>query len=179
MGRIGDVGPGRHHAPVVRDGSWGADVRFACVCAATLLVLLLVIDAGVGSLTWWRAALWAALAVLLLVVLTPPRVSAQAGRLVSRGVLCERSVRTDRLVSVRRSDGVAQRLILRDSEGGRVELDPRVLVANPPLWRVVDEDARACLAAGLLLCGGNSMRQLSERIDSETAQAVFRVSGLG
>lgn len=164
---------------MVRDSHWVADARFACACAATLLALLLLTDAGAGSLTGWRAALWAGLAVLLLVVLTPPRVSARPGLLVSRGLLHERSVRTDRLVSVSRPDGVEQRLILRDAEGGRVELDPRVLAANPPLWRVVDEDVRACLAAGLLLCGATAVRQLSARIDSETACAVFKASGLG
>ncbi|WP_235033022.1 hypothetical protein [Streptomyces sp. WAC05374] len=179
MGRIGDVGPGRHRAPVVCDGGWAAGVRCACVCAAVFWGLLLVADACAGSLTWWRAGLWAVLALVLLVVLTPPRVSARSGLLVSRGLLSEHSVRTDRLVAVRRSGGVAQRLILRDAEGGRVELDPRVLVANPPLWRVLDEDARACLAAGLLVYGAHAMRQLSARVDGETAQAVFKVSGLG
>ncbi|QGV82379.1 hypothetical protein EIZ62_00525 [Streptomyces ficellus] len=141
--------------------------------------MLLVIDAGAGSLSPWRVALWAVLAVLLLAVLTPPRVSARPGLLVSRGVWGETSVRTDRLVAVCRSDGVARRLVLRDAEGGRVELDPRVLVDNPPLWRVVDEDARACLAGGLLLCGAAALRQLAVGVDRETARAVFRVSGLG
>ncbi|MER7111670.1 hypothetical protein [Streptomyces sp. NPDC000229] len=178
MERIRGVGSAERPASVVRDGRWAVDARFACACAGTLLGLLLLVDAGAGSLTRWRAVLWAALAVLLWAVLTPPSVSARPGLLVSRGLLRERSVRTDRLVSVRRSDGVAQRLILRDTEGGRVELDPRVLVANPPLWRVVDEDARACLADGLLLCGAAALRQLSARVDRETARTVFEASGL-
>ncbi|MFD3484717.1 hypothetical protein [Streptomyces sp. NPDC058665] len=45
--------------------------------------------------------------------------------MASRGLLRERTVRTDRLVSVRWSDGVAQRLIPRDLDGGSVEVDPR------------------------------------------------------
>ncbi|WP_051338044.1 hypothetical protein [Streptomyces flavidovirens] len=165
-------------ASVVRDSGWAADARFAVACAVTLLGLLLLMDAGAGRVTVSRAALWAALAVLLFVVLLPPEVSAGPGRLASRGLLRERSVRTDRLVSARWCDGVGQRLVLRDADGGRVEVDPHVLVANPPLWRLLDEDVRACHARGLLLCGATAMRQLSARIDRETARTVFKVSDL-
>ncbi|WP_455351949.1 hypothetical protein [Streptomyces sp. SYSU K217416] len=87
-------------------------------------------------------------------------------------------MRTDQLVAVRWSDGVAQRLILRDLHGGRVELDPRVLVANSQLWRLLDEGARASLGRGTLLCGAIALKQLSQRIDGETAQSVSKVSGL-
>ncbi|MEU8887122.1 hypothetical protein [Streptomyces sp. NPDC048442] len=143
-----------------------------------LLVMLLAIDVSAESASWPRVALWAALAGLLLVILVPVRVSAGAGWLATRGVLGVHVVRTDRLVSVRWADGVAQRMVLRDADGGRVELDPKVLVANPALWRLLDADARACVAHGTLLCGTTALRQLGDRIDRETARTVFRVSGL-
>jgi hypothetical protein len=44
---------------------------------------------------------------------------------------------------------------------------------------VVGEDARACLADGLLLCGATAMRQLSARIDRDTACTIFEASGPG
>lgn len=125
-----------------------------------------------------RAALWVALAVLLLLVLFPTRVAAGAGWLTSRGLLRERRVRTDDLVSVRCLEGVSLRLVLRDAFGGRVEIDPAVLIANPPLWHRVDEDVRSSVTRGSLLCGGTAMRRLSERIDRETAATVFKVSGV-
>ncbi|TLS47662.1 hypothetical protein FE633_03530 [Streptomyces montanus] len=147
-------------------------------CSGVLLGLLLLVDWGTGDLTWWRAALWTTLAVLLFLVLFPPRVAAGAGWLASRGLLREQWVRTDHLVSVRCLDGVGRRLVLRDAFGGRVEIDPRVLTANPPLWHRVDEDARISAARGMLLCGGTALHRLSERIDGETARTVFKVSGM-
>ncbi|MFI0978180.1 hypothetical protein ACH4SP_14425 [Streptomyces sp. NPDC021093] len=168
-------GPGGSRA---YDTEWGDDVRHAVRCALMLLVMLLVIDVSADSASWPRAALWAGLAGLLLVILVPVRVSAGAGWLVARGVFGVHVVRTDRLVSVRWADGVAQRMVLRDADGGRVELDPKVLVANPALWRLLDTDARACVAHGTLLCGTTALRQLGDRIDRETARTVFRVSGL-
>ncbi|MGW1885681.1 hypothetical protein [Streptomyces sp. NPDC001970] len=160
------------------DDGWAKELRDAVRCAALLLGLLLVIDAGSGHLTWARGLLWAALAVALFAVLVPPRISAGDGWLAADGLLRRRVVRTDRLVSVRCSDGVSQRLVLRDTEGSRVEVDPRVFVANPALWRRLDEDARTCVEHGTLLCGTTALRQLSERIDRETARTVFKVSGL-
>lgn len=160
------------------DTEWADAVRHAVRCAAMSLVMLLVTDTAAGAASWVRAALWAGLAGLLLVILVPARVSAGAGWLAARGVLGEQVVRTDRLVSVRWADGVAQRLVLHDADGGRVELDPGVLVANPALWRLLDADARACVAHGTLRCGTNALRQLADRIDRETARTVFRVSGL-
>lgn len=163
--------------PAAYDRTWAGEARSAVGCAAVLLGLLLLIDTGAGTLTPWRAALWTGLAVLLLLVLWPARVSAGPGLLVTRG-LRTRAVRTDRLVSVRWSDGVAQRLVLRDAEGARAELDPRILVANPPLWRVLDADARTSVQRGTLRCGETALRQMSERVDRETARGVFRASGL-
>ncbi|QXE39571.1 hypothetical protein KQY30_33965 [Streptomyces sp. GMY02] len=143
-----------------------------------LLVLLLAVDTSAGTISGPRGALWATLAVLLFVVLWPAKVTAGPGRLSSRGLLVERRVRTDRLTSVHWSDGVSQRLVLRDENGGRVEIDARVLVANPELWHLLDTDARAATAAGTLSHGVMALRQLSERVDRETALTVFKVSGV-
>ncbi|MEV6954823.1 hypothetical protein [Streptomyces sp. NPDC051183] len=137
-----------------------------------------MVDAGAGRLDVVRGSFRAGPATLLLVVLLPPRVRARPGLLAARGLLVEHSVRTDRLVSVRRSDGVAQRLVLRDTDGGRVEIDPNVLVRNPALWRCLDTDALASAERGTLLCGATAMRRLARRIDRETARTVFRLSGL-
>ncbi|MFI6682404.1 hypothetical protein [Streptomyces sp. NPDC050485] len=162
----------------VHDTRWAGEARSAVGCAALLLALLLAVDAVSGTLSGLRTLLWLGLALLLLVVLWPARVSAGPGRLVSRGLLRRAEVRTDRLVSVRWSDGVAQRLVLRDIEGNRAELDPNVLVANPPLWHVLDEDARTSAGRGTLRCGETALRQIAARVDKETAHTVFKVSGL-
>ncbi|MEU5437727.1 hypothetical protein AB0G73_30730 [Streptomyces sp. NPDC020719] len=169
----------RPSAPLAYDLGWAGEARTAGGCAAVVLGLLLLIDTSAGTLTAPRAALWLGLAALLLAVLWPARVSAGPGLLVSRTLTRTRAVRTDRLVSVRWSDGVAQRLLLRDADGNRAEIDPQVLVHNPPLWRFVDEGARTSVARGMLCCGETALRQVSARIDGETARAVFKVSGLG
>ncbi|MGX1565744.1 hypothetical protein [Streptomyces sp. NPDC055506] len=90
----------------------------------------------------------------------------------------EQRVRTDLLVSVRCLDGVSQRLLLRDALGGRVEIDPEVLVRDPRLWFLLDEGAQESAADGLLLCGVTVLRSISRRVERETAHAVFRASGL-
>ncbi|GAA2922675.1 hypothetical protein GCM10020221_18500 [Streptomyces thioluteus] len=51
---------------------------------------------------------------------------------------------------MRRADGVAPRLVLRDVGGNRVELDPRVLRTNPLLWHQLDAGARRARERGLL-----------------------------
>nr|WP_232788957.1 hypothetical protein [Streptomyces odonnellii] len=140
--------------------------------------MLLAVDSVAGTINGPRGTLWTALAVLLFVVLWPAKATAGPGWLSSRGLLAERRVRTDRLASVHWSDGVSQRLVLRDEDGGRVEIDPRILVANPALWRVLDTDARASTAAGTLSYGVTALRQLSDRVDRETARTVFKVSGV-
>ncbi|MFF4353726.1 hypothetical protein [Streptomyces sp. NPDC001530] len=165
-------------AEVAHDRRWAQDLRSSIRCSAALLALLLLIDWGAGTLNDLRALLWVAVAVLLLLVLYPARVAAGEGWLASRGLLRAQRVRTDHLVSVRCLEGVGQRLVLRDTFGARVEIDPRVLVANPPLWRRLDEDARTSAAHDTLTCGTTALRRVSERIDRETAQTVFKVSGL-
>ncbi|MFF7126093.1 MULTISPECIES: hypothetical protein [unclassified Streptomyces] len=154
------------------------DVRDSVRPAGVLLALLVLVDWGSGRLAPWRCALWFALALLLFLVLYPARVSAGEDWLASRRLLRERRVRTDLLVSVRFLDGVAQRLVLKDALGGRVEIDPEVLLREPELWRRLDEGARRAADDGLLLCGATALRRLARRVDSETAQAVFKASGL-
>ncbi|MGW1871363.1 hypothetical protein ACWCPS_38305 [Streptomyces mauvecolor] len=165
--------------PLAYDTTWAGEARSAVGYGALLFALLLTVDGLAGTLTDLRAALWLSLGVLLLLVLWPARVSVSRGRLVSRGLFGERTVRTDRLVSVRWSNGVAQRLVLRDADGNRAEIDPKVFLANPPLWHVLDTDARTSVDRGLLRCGETALRQMATRIDKETARTVFKVSGIG
>jgi hypothetical protein len=105
-------------------------------------------------------------------------VSAGTGWLATRRLLRTRRVRTDLLVAVRPLDGVAQRLVLRDALGNRVEIDPEVLPRNPDLWHLLDEGARVSEAAGTLLCGTTALHRLARRVDRETAMGVFRASGM-
>ncbi|MCT9006452.1 hypothetical protein [Streptomyces rhizosphaerihabitans] len=163
---------------VAHDLLWARDLRSWLRCAGALLALLLLIDGAAGTLTDPRALLWFTLAALLFVVLCPTRIAAGEGWLTSRGPLGTRRVRTDRLVSVRCLDGVGERLVLRDTFGARLEIDPRVLVASPELWHRLDEDARVSALRGSLVCGETALHRVSERIDRETALTVFKVSGL-
>ncbi|MFD9082759.1 hypothetical protein [Streptomyces erythrochromogenes] len=173
--RAGQAGlPG----PLAQDIHWAGERRTAIGVAFLLFTALFALDAGAGRFDPTRGALWTGLAVFLFAVLLPPRVSTRPGVLSARGLLVERSVRTDSLVSVRWSDGVAQRMILRDTDGGRVEIDPAVLIRNPAMWQRVDTDTRTSIQRGTLLCGATALRRLAARIDRETAQTVFKVSGL-
>ncbi len=169
--------PDRPGIPV-QDRHWPQEVRDAALCAVALSGLTTLVDGAAGSLTWPRALLWTALGALLFVILFPPRVRAGHGWLEQRTLLRTRRVRTDRLVSVRWLDGVAQRLLLRDDYGVRIEIDPRVLTRNPELWQRVDVDARTSVERGLLTCGATALRRLSRRIESDTARVLFRISGL-
>ncbi|MFD7261099.1 hypothetical protein [Streptomyces sp. NPDC059874] len=131
-----------------------------------------------GRLDVTRGALWTGLAVLVFVIVLPLRVSTRPGLLSARGLFVERSVRTDSLVSIRWFDGVSQRMILRDTDGNRVEIDPAVLIRNPDMWRRLDMDTRTSIECGTLLCGTTALRRLARRIDREAAHTVFKVSGL-
>ncbi|MFE9572683.1 hypothetical protein ACFYMW_29745 [Streptomyces sp. NPDC006692] len=164
--------------PVAYDTAWAGEARSAGGYAALLFSLLLLVDDVADTLTDLRAALWLGLAALLFAVLCPARVSMAQGLLVSRGLWHRSEVHTDRLVSVRWSNGVSQRLVLRDADGNRTELDPQVLIANPPLWRVLDADAQTSVARGMLCCGETALRQITARIDGEAARTVFKISGL-
>lgn len=125
-----------------------------------------------------RLVWWAAIGVLFMIILLPPRVAAVDNRLVSRGAFIHRRVCTARLVAVRMVDGVAQRLVLSDASGGRLELDPRVLVANPLLWHHLEQGARHSLEQGRLLYGMPVVASLARRINGEAGRGTLRASGL-
>ncbi|MEU7727382.1 hypothetical protein AB0B78_19395 [Streptomyces sp. NPDC040724] len=152
-------------------------MRSAVGVASLLLAALLVLDAGAGRIDPTRGALWTGLAALVLVILLPPRVPTRPGPLSARGLLVTDTVRTDSLVSIRWSDGVSRRMVLRDTEGGRVEIDPAVLVRNPAMWRRLETDTRTSIRRGTPLCGATALCQLAGRIESETARTVLKVSG--
>ncbi|MFE6779566.1 hypothetical protein [Streptomyces sp. NPDC057702] len=132
---------------------WRRESRLALGVAAPLYAGLLLVDLVNGTLEVARALCWTVLALLLLAVLVPPRVTAGEGWLAVRGVWRTRSVRTDLLVSVRLVGGVAPRLLLRDARGATVWVDPRVLVTDPPLWHRVERGARTARRRRTL-CGG-------------------------
>ncbi|MEU9394198.1 hypothetical protein AB0D86_29930 [Streptomyces sp. NPDC048324] len=187
MGRRDDAcgGPLDAHADgldsageATNDRAWTQELWSSVRCVGVLLALLLLVDWASGRLALWRTVLWLVLAGLLFVVLYPARVSARGNWLASRRLVREYRVRTDLLVSVRCLDGISQRLLLRDALGGRVEIDPEVLVRNPQLWLHLAEGARKAADDGLLLCGATALRGISRRVDRETARAVFKASGL-
>ncbi|MCX4460898.1 hypothetical protein OOK58_52720 [Streptomyces sp. NBC_01728] len=171
MQRSGPVSP-------AGDRHWRGSARLAVGCALAFGTLSALVDWDAGTLTAPRAALWSALSVAVFAVLLPQRVTAGQGWLMARGTLRRRAVRTDALVSVRQYDGVSAQLVLRDAYGHRLELDSRVLSANPFLWHELDTGVRRSLEKGTLLQGEDVLRRLAEQIDGETAQAVLRASGL-
>ncbi|MGW1372891.1 hypothetical protein ACWD6P_01235 [Streptomyces sp. NPDC002446] len=162
-----------------RDRNWLPELRAALWCTAGLFTVMLLVDLANGTLGPWRALCWTAVALVLFAVLCPPRVTAGEHWLACRGLLRTHTVHTDLLVLVRRSDGVAPRLVLRDALGGRVELDPKVLTANPLLWHRLEQGVSRSRERGLLRCGAAPLQALAERIDRDGARAVFEASGLG
>lgn len=147
------------------------------LCAAGFLGLTLLLDWGSGGLTAPRAGLWAGLAVALLAVLWRPRVVAGQGWLTVRDLLRTRRVRTDALVGVELTGEIAVRLVLSDAYGGRVVLDPRILVANPLVWHLLDTGVRRSRERAVLRHGEQVLRELGERVDGDTAREILRASG--
>ncbi|MER5599131.1 hypothetical protein [Streptomyces sp. NPDC002265] len=166
--------------PLLPDGDrrWHAGVRYAVGCALVMCGLSLLLDWGAGTLTPARALLWPALSAVLLLALLPQRVTAGRGWLAVRGPVRGHLVRTDALTDVRQCPGVSARLVLRDAFGHRVELDPRVLAANPLLWHDLDTGARRSLERGTLREGAEVLARLGREIDDETARAVLGRSGI-
>ncbi|MEV7191249.1 hypothetical protein AB0N81_05495 [Streptomyces sp. NPDC093510] len=162
----------------VSDRGWAADVRAAVFCALALFGLVLLIDWANGTLDPVRACLWVPLSALLYLVLHPVRVTAGPGWLAVRGLGRRKHVCTGLLTAVRHSGGVAARLVLCDSLGNRVELDPQILVDNPLLLHRLDTGARAARDAGLLRTGHAELRRLVERADGAAARGVFEASDL-
>ncbi|WP_432035200.1 hypothetical protein ABVG11_34030 [Streptomyces sp. HD1123-B1] len=168
----------RVSAPSDTDRRWRGDARCAAYCALAFVALTTLLDWGSGGLTMGRADLWALIGAVVFTVLRPARVTAGDGWVAVRGLLCERRVRTDALVSVTQYGSVSTRLVLRDVHGHVVELDPDVLVANPLLWHRLDTGARRSRRSGTLRQGGAVLDRLGERIDGGTAREILRASGL-
>ncbi|WP_237519393.1 hypothetical protein [Streptomyces sp. HUCO-GS316] len=173
-----DGSPSADAVRTVHDRYWAREFRSAVLYGVLLYGALVLLDWGFARLTAVRASWWAALALLLLNILTPPRVSAAAGALDARGLVTHRRLRTDRLATVRISEGVSQRVILTDTSGGRLMLDPRVLIANPLLWHQLDQGARRSLEQGTLRCGMPVLERLGRRIDGELCRGILRASSM-
>ncbi|MFI9610463.1 hypothetical protein ACIHCM_01920 [Streptomyces sp. NPDC052023] len=177
-GADGTAGRLAPHGNEIVDCEWAADLRTAQLCAGSLLGLLVLVDAAAGTFTAARAVLWSGLALLLFLVLMPPRVTAGEGWLAVRTLRGTHRVRTDRLVAARVTGHACQRLLLRDALGGQAECDIQVLITNPALWHRLDTDARTSADGKRHAPRLAALRTLSDRIDRETALAVFKVSGM-
>jgi hypothetical protein len=162
----------------VGDRHWRGSARLAATCALVFCTLSLLVDWDAGSLTLLRALLWLTLSATVLVILLPPRVTAGPGWLAVRTLSRRHVVRTDALVAVRQYGGVSSYLVLCDTHGGRLELDPRVLAANPLIWHELDTGVHRSVERGTLRQGADVLEQLGHRIDEDTARAVLRASGL-
>ncbi|MFF3511651.1 hypothetical protein [Streptomyces sp. NPDC002573] len=160
------------------DRHWRGSARLALICALAFCTLSLLVDWDAGSLTPLRALLWLTLSAVVGAVLLPQRVCAGPGWLAVRTPWRRRVVHTDALTAVRQYDGPSSHLVLRDAHGNRLELDPRILAANPLLWHELDTGVRRSLERGTLRQGAEVLHRLGERIDDETVQAVLRASGL-
>ncbi|MEW2305700.1 hypothetical protein AB0958_38070 [Streptomyces sp. NPDC006655] len=161
------------------DRTWRGSARLAACCALGFGGLTLGVDWDAGSLTPVRALLWVTLSAAILSMLLPARVTAGPGWLAVRGPLRRRTVRTDSLVSVGQYGDVAAHLVLRDTLGNRLELDPAVLYANPLLWHELDTGVRRSLERGTLRRGTEVLARLGHEIDDTNARAVLEASGLG
>jgi hypothetical protein len=151
------------------DRHWHGSARFATACTLTFAALTLVVD-------WETGALWLTLSATVLAVLLPQRVTAGPGWLAAQGLTGRSHVHTDSLVSIRQYGDISSLLVLRDTHGNRLELDPRVLVTNPLLWHELDMGARHSLASGTLHHGTDVLRHLAHEIDDETALSLFKAS---
>ncbi|MCD2468651.1 hypothetical protein MBT42_34520 [Streptomyces sp. MBT42] len=168
----------KHCDLTVHDSKWADEAYAAVGCAGLLLALSLIVDACDGGLALPTALLWISLSVALFVVLLPARVVAAPGRLTVQGLWTRTTVRTDRLAVVRWPDGIEQRLVLTDTEGGRAQIDVRVLLANPPLWLLLEADARTSYEEGTLQEGVRDLDRLARRVERDTTHSVFTISGL-
>jgi hypothetical protein len=162
----------------VGDRHWRGSARLATGCALAFGTMTTLVDWDARTLTPARALLWLALSAAVFAVLLPPRVTAGPGWLTVRGPLHRRIVHTDALVCVRQYDGASSHLVLQDAHGHFLELDPRVLAANPLLWHELDTGVRRSLEHGTLRQGADVLGRLGHTIDDETAEAVLKASGL-
>ncbi|GHF34826.1 hypothetical protein GCM10010218_14990 [Streptomyces mashuensis] len=160
------------------DRTWRREARVAWWCGLALTGALVAADVARGGLDGLRGCCWVVLGGTLVAVLRPVRITAGDNWLAARGLFREHRVRTDLLTQVRRADGVAPRLVLRDAGGNRVELDPRVLAANPLLWHYVETAARTAHRRGLLREGAAPLAALTDRIDGEITRRLLESAGL-
>ena len=168
----------RPSSHVLHDAGWPGEARAALICSGLLLGVALIVDAGVHGPTLLGSLGCIALSALLLVVLLPARVSAAPGLLTVQGLWVTRTVRTDRLAAAVWPADTAGRLSLRDEDGGRAEIDLRVLLANPALWLRLEADARASRERGTLDHGSADLARLALHVHAETARSVLKISGL-
>ncbi|MEV6483100.1 hypothetical protein [Streptomyces sp. NPDC051576] len=162
----------------VGDRHWRGSARLAVSCALLFCAMSVLVDWDSGSLTPLRALLWVTLSAAVCSVLLPPRVTAGPGWLAVRTPWRRQVIHTDALTAVRQYVGVSSHLVLRDVHGHRLELDPRILTANPLLWHELDTGVRRSLERGTLGLGADVMERLGHHIDDDTVQAVLRASGL-
>ncbi|MFI7412900.1 hypothetical protein ACIBU0_29920 [Streptomyces sp. NPDC049627] len=168
----------RPRAAPTDDRHWRGSARLATGCSAAFLGLTLLVDLDAETLTPPRALLWLVVTAMIFTILLPQRVTAGPGWLEVQGLVRRQCVRTDALVSVRQHGDISAHLILRDTDGHRLELDPRTLVANPLLWHELDTGVRRSRAHGTLLEGRDVLEQLGHQVDDVTTQAVLRASGI-
>ncbi|MFE4970148.1 hypothetical protein [Streptomyces sp. NPDC056660] len=168
----------RREGRAAGDRTWRGSARLAVGCALGFGGVTLLLDWDAGTLTPVRALLWATLSAAVLVMLLPARVTAGPGWLAVRGPFRGRTVRTDSLVSIGQYGDVSAHLVLRDTAGNRLELDPNVLHANPLLWHELDTGVRRSLDRGTLRRGTEVLARLGHEIDDTNARAVLKASGL-
>jgi hypothetical protein len=146
-------------------------------CSLAFLGMALLVDYDAQTLTPPRALLWLVLTAVVFTILLPQRVTAGPGWLAVRGLVRRQAVRTDALVTVRQYGDISAHLTLCDTDGHRLELDPRILVANPLLWHELDTGVRRSRQRGTLREGVDVLEQLGHQIDDATARAVLKASG--
>ncbi|MFF8827855.1 hypothetical protein [Streptomyces sp. NPDC015131] len=168
----------RPSTDVLYDTGWPGEARAALVCSGLLLGAALTVGAGVHGLTPLGTVGCIALSAFLLGILLPARVSAAPGLLTVQGLWVTRTVRTDRLAAAVWPADTAGRLCLRDEDGGRAEIDLRVLLSNPALWLRLEADARAARERGTLDHGAADLARLALHVHTETARSVLKLSGL-
>ncbi|MEU6852210.1 hypothetical protein ABZ901_20090 [Actinacidiphila alni] len=139
---------------------------------------MVTLDGCAGTLTVVRAGLWTGGAALVLVMLWPPRVTADERWLTVRGPLGARRIRVDALVCVQRYGLVAAVLELRDARGRRLRLPMAVLEADPVLWQAVESGIRRSRERGTLLTGRRAAAAAAARVDARAAE-ILHASGLG
>ncbi|MET9255065.1 hypothetical protein [Streptomyces sp. NPDC003717] len=154
----------------VADREWPAAARLTAGCALLFCGTTVAVDRCAGSLDPLRAILWIALSCALGAVLLPPRVTAAPGRLAVRTLLRRYVVHTAALTAVRQYPGVSAHLVLQDLHGHRLELDPRVLAANPALRHELHAGAHLSAARGTLRQGAQLLDRLGERSDAWPAE---------